>query len=71
MKKYLEIAKINSQIRSINREINANTRGPVVISGQLYSPIDFSNSFRETEKSFVLREALNDLIDQRETLRNN
>ena len=69
MKKYFEIAKINSQIRNINREINMDTRRPVVLSGHLYSPIDSPSQFRESEKVTVLREALNNLFDEREALR--
>jgi hypothetical protein len=70
MKKYFEIARINSQIRSINRELFAETRGPVIISGQLYSPVSQPDRFRETEKSHILRNSLNELIGQREVIRN-
>lgn len=70
MKKYLEIARINSQIRSIQRELSADTRGPIIISGQLYSPISQPDRFRETEKSYILRDTLNKLIDEKELIRN-
>ena len=70
MKKYFELAKINSQIRSINRELMAENRGPVIISSQLYSPVSTSDRFRETEKSHILRNSLNDLIDRKQLIRN-
>lgn len=70
MKKYFEIAKINSQIRSINRELASDSRGPVIISGQIYAPTAQPDRFRETEKSYVLRDALNKLIAEKETIRN-
>lgn len=69
MKKYFEIAKINSQIRHINREIHAGTSRPLVLSGHLYSPMDSPAQFRESEKTVVLRQALNNLFDEREALR--
>lgn len=70
MKKYFEIAKINSQIRSINRELMAEHQGPVIISSQLYSPISQQDRFRETEKSHILRNSLNNLIEQKQAIRN-
>lgn len=69
MKKYFEIAKINSKIRNISREIHTDTHRPLIMSGHIYSPIDTAASFRETEKAVVLRQALNNLFDEREALR--
>ena len=70
MKKYFEIAKINSQIRSINRELMENSHGPAFIGSHLYAPGAQPDRFRETEKSHILRTSLNNLIDQKELIRN-
>lgn len=71
MKKFIEIYKINRRISHLNREmIDRSAYSPAMISGHVYSPATSPTFHRSDEKSSIIREAINQLIDERELVRN-
>lgn len=59
IKKYIEIYKLNKQISHLHKEIV-----PPFYVGQS------TPRFREDERTFILRNTMNDLIDERELIKN-
>lgn len=59
IKKHIEIYKLNKQIRKLHQEIIP----PLYIGNNI-------ERVREDEKTYIMRESMNKLIDQRELIKN-
>lgn len=67
LKKHLEIYKINRQIRDLNRETLTDTS---LVNYIGYAPYRAQTSFRRpSEKSEIIRQQINKLLDRREAIR--
>lgn len=75
LKKHYEIFKINRQISGLNRELLSSDpqRSPFVTGSFIGSGLGYANgynrSFPQSEKSFLIRQSINTLVDQREAIR--
>lgn len=69
LKKHLEIYKINRQIRHLRNEANSEVVGPFHYIGNV--PYRQTDAFaRPSEKNEIIRQSINDLIEQKDALRN-
>lgn len=72
VKKRFEIFKINNEIRRVNRDLmDAMQPSPQSILGYIY-PAPMQSDFNrgpESERTIILRQSLNGLIDKREAVR--
>lgn len=67
LKKHLEIYKINRQIRHLNQEAFTDRTSLNYVG---YAPYRTQSDFaRPSEKSEIIRQSINTLIDRRETIR--
>lgn len=64
IKRQLEIMKLNMRISRIKSELNAPVMFP-----HLHDVGNQPVYFREDEKSYILRESVNELIDRRNMLK--
>lgn len=75
LKKHYEIFKINRLISGLNRELMSSEpqQTPFVMGGLRGTGIGYpqghNRSFPQSEKSFLIRQSINTLIDQRAALR--
>jgi len=69
LKKHFEIYKINRTIRHLNREATEVIAPFHYIGGTTFYTAEKSFN-RPSEKSEIIRRSINELIEQRETLRN-
>lgn len=75
LKKHYEIFKINRKISGLNSELlSSEPKGPPFVAGSFigsglgYST-GYNRSFPQSEKSFIIRQSINTLVDQREAIR--
>lgn len=59
LKKRIEVYKLNRQIARMNTEL---------LAADHYGYRDSSRAYRESEKSFLIRESMNKLLDQKRAL---
>lgn len=75
LKKHYEIFKINRQISGLNRELLAGEpqESPFVVGNYIGGSMGYTNShnrsFPQSEKSFLIRQSINTLVDQRAAIR--
>lgn len=75
LKKHYEIFKINRQISGLNRELlsNEHQESPFVIGSYIGGGMGYARSynrpFPQNEKSFLIRQSINTLVDQRAAIR--
>lgn len=75
LKKHYEIFKLNRQISGLNRELLSNEpqESPFVIGNYIGGGMGYANSynrsFPQSEKSFLIRQSINTLMDQRAAIR--
>jgi hypothetical protein len=75
LKKHYEIFKINRLISGLNRELLSSEPqdSPFAIGSYIGGGIGgyrgYNRSFPQSEKSFLIRQSINTLVDQREAIR--